>query len=154
MPLTVEDRLEIFERCRLSRDFLRASRDHSNFCPATILVPRTINVLPPAVHCRCFMNIDLTLDYQTILRNEPRPVHIVANLCALKLDAHSRPRSAAFAVVLDRSGSMAGEPLRLAREACAAVVRICARTICLASLSSMIPRRSLSRCRNRWIPME
>ena len=69
------------------------------------------------------MNIDLTLDYQTILRNEPRPVHLVANLCALKLEAHARPRSASFAIVLDRSGSMAGEPLRMAREACAAVVR-------------------------------
>ena len=69
------------------------------------------------------MNIDLTLDYKTILRNEPRPVHLVATLCAPKLEAHTRPRSAAFAVVLDRSGSMAGEPLRLAREACAAVVR-------------------------------
>src|SRR6516165_1247842 len=69
------------------------------------------------------MKIDLTLDYQTILRNEPRPVHLVATLCAPKLETHNRPRSAAFAVVLDRSGSMAGEPLRLAREACAAVVR-------------------------------
>jgi Ca-activated chloride channel family protein len=69
------------------------------------------------------MKIDLTLDYQTILRNEPRPVHLVATLCAPKMEAHNRPRSAAFAVVLDRSGSMAGEPLRLAREACAAVVR-------------------------------
>src|SRR5215475_2621357 len=69
------------------------------------------------------MKIDLTLDYETILRNEPRPVHLVATLCAPKLETHSRPRSAAFAVVLDRSGSMAGEPLRMAREACAAVIR-------------------------------
>src|SRR5215469_17368516 len=69
------------------------------------------------------MKIDLALDYQTILRNEPRPVHLVATLCAPKLETHSRPRSAAFAVVLDRSGSMAGEPLRLACEACKAVVR-------------------------------
>jgi Ca-activated chloride channel homolog len=69
------------------------------------------------------MKIGLTLDYQTILRNEPRPVHLVASFCAPKLEAHTRPRSAAFAVVLDRSGSMAGEPLQLAREACAAVVR-------------------------------
>jgi hypothetical protein len=60
------------------------------------------------------MEIDLTLDYQTILRNEPRPVHLVATLCAPKLEAHTRPRSAAFAVVLERSGSVAGgEPLRL-----------------------------------------
>jgi Ca-activated chloride channel family protein len=69
------------------------------------------------------MKIDLILDYQTILRNEPRPVHLVGNLRALKLEEHTRPRPAAFAIALDRSGSMAGEPLRLAREACAAVVR-------------------------------
>src|SRR5262249_36857252 len=69
------------------------------------------------------MKIDLTLDYQTILRNEPRPVHLVASLRAPKLEEHTRPRQAVFAVVLDRSGSMAGEPLQLAREACAAVVR-------------------------------
>ena len=52
------------------------------------------------------MNIDLTLDYQTILRNEPRAVRLVTTLCAPVLKAHTRPRSAAFAVVLDRSGSM------------------------------------------------
>ena len=69
------------------------------------------------------MKIDLTLDYKTIVRNESRPVHLVATLCAPKLETHNRPRFAAFAVVLDRSGSMAGEPLRLAREACASVVR-------------------------------
>jgi Ca-activated chloride channel homolog len=69
------------------------------------------------------MKIDLTLDYQTILRNEPRPVHLVASLGAPKLEQNVRLRPAAFGVVLDRSRSMAGEPLRLAREACAAVVR-------------------------------
>jgi Ca-activated chloride channel family protein len=69
------------------------------------------------------MNIHLTLDYQTILRNEPRPVHLVAKLTAAKLETNTRPRSAAFAVVLDRSGSMSGQPLQLARESCAAVVR-------------------------------
>jgi uncharacterized protein with von Willebrand factor type A (vWA) domain len=69
------------------------------------------------------MNIQLTLDYQMILRNEPRPVHLVAKLTAQKLEAHIRPRSAAFAVVLDRSTSMSGKPLQLARESCAAVVR-------------------------------
>jgi Ca-activated chloride channel homolog len=69
------------------------------------------------------MNIQLTLDYQTILRNEPRPVHLVAKLTAQKLETHARLRSAAFAVVLDRSSSMSGKPLQLARESCAAVVR-------------------------------
>jgi Ca-activated chloride channel family protein len=69
------------------------------------------------------MNIHLTLDYQTILRNEPRPVHLVAKLTVQKLETQARPRSAAFAVVLDRSGSMSGKPLQLARESCAAIVR-------------------------------
>jgi Ca-activated chloride channel family protein len=69
------------------------------------------------------MNIQLILDYQTILRNEPRPVNLVAKLTAPKLETHGRPRSAAFAIVLDRSGSMSGTPLQLARESCAAVVR-------------------------------
>jgi hypothetical protein len=69
------------------------------------------------------MNIQLTLDYQTILRNESRPVHLVAKLTAPKLGTHSRSRSAAFAVVLDRSGSMSGRPLQLARESCVAIVR-------------------------------
>ena len=31
------------------------------------------------------MKIDLALDYQPILRNEPRPVHLVATLCAPKV---------------------------------------------------------------------
>jgi hypothetical protein len=54
------------------------------------------------------MNIQLTLDYQTILRNEPRPVHLVAKLTAQKLGIYARPGSAAFAVVLHRSSSMSG----------------------------------------------
>jgi Ca-activated chloride channel family protein len=83
----------------------------------------TTNVSFPELGWLSFMKIDLILDYQTILRNEPRPVHLVANLRAPKLEEHTRPRQAAFAIVLDRSGSMAGEPLQLAREACAAVVR-------------------------------
>ena len=36
------------------------------------------------------MNIHLTLDYQTILRNEPRPVNLVAKLTAPKLETHGR----------------------------------------------------------------
>ncbi len=46
-----------------------------------------------------------------------------SKLTAPKLETHGRPRSAAFAVVLDRSGSMSGKPLQLARESCASVVR-------------------------------
>ena len=69
------------------------------------------------------MKIDVTLDYQTILRNEARPVHLVAKLTAPKLEAPNRPRPVAFAVILDRSGSMTGEPLELAKQACARIVR-------------------------------
>src|SRR5215469_2190175 len=69
------------------------------------------------------MKIDLTLDYQTILRNEARPVHVVGKLTAARLDAGSRPRSVAFAVVLDRSGSMTGEALELAKQACVGIIR-------------------------------
>jgi hypothetical protein len=64
------------------------------------------------------MNIQLTLDYQTMLRNEPRTVHLVAKLTAQELETHARPRSAAFAVVPDRSRSMSGKPLQLGRESC------------------------------------
>jgi Ca-activated chloride channel family protein len=69
------------------------------------------------------MKIDVTLDYQTILRNEARPVHLVAKLTAPKLETANRPRPVAFAVVLDRSGSMSGEPLELAKQACAGIIR-------------------------------
>jgi hypothetical protein len=86
----------------------------SGVFPPKILQPGTTNVPSRDLGLLPFMNIDLSLDYQTILRNEPRPVHLVATLCAPKLEAHTRPRSAAFAVVLERSGSVAGgEPLRL-----------------------------------------
>jgi hypothetical protein len=39
------------------------------------------------------MKIDVTLDYQTILRNEARPVHLVAKLTAPKLEAPNRRRN-------------------------------------------------------------
>jgi Ca-activated chloride channel family protein len=68
------------------------------------------------------MKIDVTLDYQTILRNDARPVHLVTKLTAPRLETPSRPRPVAFAVVIDRSGSMTGEPLELAKQACAGIV--------------------------------
>jgi Ca-activated chloride channel family protein len=71
------------------------------------------------------MNIQLALDYQTILRNESRPVHLVAKLTAHKLETHARPRSAAFAVVLDRSASMSGQPLELAPNPAPPLSAIC-----------------------------
>lgn|GEM_PF-453068 len=70
------------------------------------------------------MNIEAKLDYPTILRNQARPVHL-----ALRFEAPVVPaadsktrRPMAFCAVLDRSGSMAGTPLRHAREACRSVV--------------------------------
>jgi Ca-activated chloride channel homolog len=50
-------------------------------------------------------------------------VHLVAKLTALKLEVPNRPRPVAFAVILGRSGSMRGEPLELAKQACARIVR-------------------------------
>jgi Ca-activated chloride channel family protein len=69
------------------------------------------------------MNIDVTLDYQTILRNEGRPVHLVAKLTASKLETPNRPWPVAIAIVLDRSGSMTGKPLEFAKQASAGIVR-------------------------------
>src|SRR6516164_5167809 len=69
------------------------------------------------------MQIEVTLDYKTILLNEARPVHLVTKLTAPKLETSNRPRPVAFAVVLDRSGSMTGEPLELAKQACAGIIR-------------------------------
>jgi hypothetical protein len=34
------------------------------------------------------MKIDLALDYQTILRNEPRPVHLVTPLLRPEVEAY------------------------------------------------------------------
>jgi Ca-activated chloride channel family protein len=62
------------------------------------------------------MKIETYLDYQTILANQPRPVHFAVKLTASELD-QARPKPAAFCLVLDRSGSMAGEPLSLAKQA-------------------------------------
>jgi Ca-activated chloride channel family protein len=68
------------------------------------------------------MNINLELDYRTILANQARPVH-----CALQFQADNsaapRPKPAAFCVVLDRSGSMAGKPLEQAKEATCLAIR-------------------------------
>lgn len=56
------------------------------------------------------MKLDLQLDYATVLANQARPVH-----CALLFTAPVVPvtarRPGAFCLVLDRSGSMGGEPL-------------------------------------------
>ncbi len=69
-----------------------------------------------------FMKIETHLDYQTILANRAQPVHF-----AIRFEAdsktHPRPKPAAFCVVLDRSGSMAGKPLDKAKEAARLAVK-------------------------------
>ena len=87
---------------------------------------------------RRLMNIQLTLDYQTILRNESRPVHLVAKLTAQKLETHARPRSAAFAVVLDRSSSMSGSRFSWPANPAPPLFAICVPTTISAWLSSTI----------------
>src|SRR5437763_338438 len=56
------------------------------------------------------------LDYERILANQATPIYF-----ALQFEAHAvqhaRPKPAAFCVVLDRSGSMQGNPLERAKEA-------------------------------------
>jgi Ca-activated chloride channel homolog len=69
------------------------------------------------------MNIELQLDYKTILRNSSRPVHLVAKLTAPEQPLTQRARPTAFTVVLDRSGSMAGEPIEHAKRACREVIK-------------------------------
>lgn len=69
------------------------------------------------------MNIELQLDYKTILRNSSRPVHLVARLTAPAQPLTQRARPAAFTIVLDRSGSMSGAPLENAKRACREVIK-------------------------------
>jgi Ca-activated chloride channel homolog len=69
------------------------------------------------------MNIELQLDYKTILRNSSRPVHLVARLTAPAQPLTQRARPTAFTVVLDRSGSMGGTPLEYAKQACREVIK-------------------------------
>ena len=68
------------------------------------------------------MRIETHLDHQTILANQARPVFFAVRLSADALTA-PRPRSAAFCLVLDRSGSMTGPPLEHAKQAAALAVK-------------------------------
>jgi len=69
------------------------------------------------------MNIELQLDYKTILRNSSRPVHLVARLTAPAQPLTQRARPTAFTIVLDRSGSMSRAPIEHAKEACREVIK-------------------------------
>src|SRR5262252_7753479 len=68
------------------------------------------------------MKINLQLDYRTILANQAQPVHFALQFRAENISS-PRPRPAAFCVVLDRSGSMQGQPLERAKEATCLAIR-------------------------------
>ena len=68
------------------------------------------------------MKINCQLDYRTILINQGQPIHAVLKLTAEKRSS-TRLTPLAFCAVLDRSGSMQGQPLAYARKACETVVR-------------------------------
>ncbi|MFM8831433.1 MAG: vWA domain-containing protein [Spartobacteria bacterium] len=68
------------------------------------------------------MKIQARLDHSTILANQGRPVHLALELVAPPAEASSR-RPMAFCAVLDRSGSMRGEPLAKAKAACESIIR-------------------------------
>lgn len=68
------------------------------------------------------MNIKTLLDCETILANHACPVHLALRFTAPEV-ASKRSTPIAFCLVLDRSSSMQGEPLRAAKEAARLVVR-------------------------------
>ena len=66
------------------------------------------------------MKIETHLDYQTILANQARPIHFALRFTAPAVAVSAR-QPAAFCIVLDRSGSMGGEPLATAALTAAAI---------------------------------
>lgn len=68
------------------------------------------------------MKIQARLDHSTILANQGRPVHLALELVAPHSEASAR-LPMAFCAVLDRSGSMRGEPLFKAKAACESIIR-------------------------------
>lgn len=68
------------------------------------------------------MKINLQLDHRTILANQAQPVHFALQFQAENISS-PRPKPAAFCVVLDRSGSMNGQPLERAKEATCVALR-------------------------------
>jgi Ca-activated chloride channel family protein len=68
------------------------------------------------------MKITPHLDYEVILANRSCPVHFAVQFEAPSVE-QARPRQAAFCIVLDRSGSMAGPPLQKAKQATLLAVR-------------------------------
>jgi Ca-activated chloride channel family protein len=68
------------------------------------------------------MKTTVQLDYPAILANSAQPVYLAFQFTAPGHSGH-RDRPIAFSVVLDRSGSMAGEPLASALRAAKTVVQ-------------------------------
>jgi Ca-activated chloride channel family protein len=62
------------------------------------------------------MQIESFLDHQAILVNHAQPVHFVVRITTSPTVVN-RPKPAAFCIVLDRSGSMEGQPLTHAKAA-------------------------------------
>lgn len=68
------------------------------------------------------MRIETFVDHPVVLAHQPQTVHFALK-CTAETIAKPRPHPAAFCIVLDRSGSMTGQPLDLARQAAQLVVR-------------------------------
>lgn len=68
------------------------------------------------------MEIKTYLDHEAILAGQSMPVHLALRFTAPEL-RHQRGKPIALCLVLDRSGSMAGEPLEGAKEAAKLVAR-------------------------------
>lgn len=68
------------------------------------------------------MKISPQLDRQAIFANQARTIHFAVQLQAPSF-ANPRPKPAAFAIVLDRSGSMAGLLLQLVKDAAKLTIR-------------------------------
>jgi Ca-activated chloride channel family protein len=68
------------------------------------------------------MKISTHLDYEVILANRARPVFFAVQFEAPVI-GQARPKPVAFCLVLDRSGSMNGEPLTKAKQAALLAVR-------------------------------
>ena len=68
------------------------------------------------------MTTTVQLDYQAILANSAQPVHLAFHFTAPGHSGH-RDHPIAFSVVLDRSGSMSGDPLASALRAAKTVVQ-------------------------------
>ena len=68
------------------------------------------------------MKTTVHLDHRAVLANTAQPVHLVFQFDAPAVTT-ARPRPAAFSLVIDRSGSMGGEPLEAARRAARTVVQ-------------------------------